>query len=934
MRKEALAFLVLERKNLKKKRKEMLRIREMRLQQRQRQLQQRQRLHNRRGGGVSVIVPEHDDDMNQGGIGNDGNDLDRMQVEDATILGGSFDGRINNDDPIDDDDDDDDNNDENNDDYDPDDSLTNIVVPPQRPPTYATLPTVKMGQMALYDRHSSVTLDGGDPGYCLGDVDDIFASRYFAEEEDEEDNINANNADGNTNSNNNNVVDGTKSGNGKEEADGNDNDDDDDDDDDEGDGNNNNEKENNNNNNNKNNNKKNKRKKRESEVGIKCLHHAQTLLWPPHKPTLGITPHRAGHLIGASYFVLRRLADETEVVVAPIFHHARERHLDGSTLYKYGTACDVLVCGTGGAGGALGGLYSTVVPRPGIPSHWREMGDVRSNNNNHRAIQNGHNSNIAMGAAAIDTNTNTIPSTNTTNNIPKNSKSTRGGGGGGGNGGGRSILQPPSAGRDAGQLVESVMSTLRRGGNVLLPADASGRTIEVLLLLATHWERHRLMGTYSLSWVGPVAREIGEFVRSQLEWMAAPLGARFDGGRGHPIRFSSIMDVASSVQEWDGIRKGRRGGGGEGVGGMDGHDVDDSGLGNMAAENPACVIASGAGLDEGPARDLFLRWAGDADNAIVLTDSRGCSLRGDVLDSLYMNWETSRIAKINMVKEKALIEMRNKRNKEDNKQPLVTNGDGSGMSANIGKRQEEKYAAVGDEKSYSVDCSTVPIPSATPSVVEEEDILDMNDHTHGYYNQHHEHLHNENITNGIAEDNVDDDENPHSSLPIATSPSPHATSGQLLLEWCKARLAGEEMADSVEVDVPVPRRAPLGGKELDFFLAGEEKARRRERIEEERRAMLREVELAKGRLRLDDAVVDRGMVGNGVGGNNGGLGSTSTVGDEMGTGVDDEKTKGKRPEISSLTKGGNSASVNGARSKKRGRFDANLFLRYSKPSYS
>merc|ERR1712161_17684 len=110
--------------------------------------------------------------------------------DDATILGGSFDGRINNDHP-------------NNDDDDPDDSLTNIVVPPQRPPTYATLPTVKMGQMALYDRHSSVTLDGGDPGYCLGDVDDIFASRYFAEEEDEEDNANVNN------------VDGTKSGNGK-----------------------------------------------------------------------------------------------------------------------------------------------------------------------------------------------------------------------------------------------------------------------------------------------------------------------------------------------------------------------------------------------------------------------------------------------------------------------------------------------------------------------------------------------------------------------------------------------------------------------------------------------------------------------------------------------------------------------------------------------
>jgi len=80
--------------------------------------------------------------------------------------------------------------------------------------------------------------------------------------------------------------------------------------------------------------------------------------------------------------------------------------------------------------------------------------------------------------------------------------------------------------------------------------------------------------------------------------------------------------------------------------------------------------------------------------------------------------------------------------------------------------------------------------------------------------------------------------------------SPFTTSYQLLQYWCTAQRQGTEMDDHVEVDVLVPRRAPLMGSELQLFLESEEVARRRQREELEQQQMLQQVELAKGRLRL------------------------------------------------------------------------------------
>jgi cleavage and polyadenylation specificity factor subunit 2 len=58
-------------------------------------------------------------------------------------------------------------------------------------------------------------------------------------------------------------------------------------------------------------------------------------------------------------------------------------------------------------------------------------------------------------------------------------------------------LQSKPPRKRAADLIDTVMATVRQGGNVLLPCDTAGRTLELLLLLNMHWTQHRL-GSYPL----------------------------------------------------------------------------------------------------------------------------------------------------------------------------------------------------------------------------------------------------------------------------------------------------------------------------------------------------------------------------------------------------------------------------------------------------
>lgn len=121
---------------------------------------------------------------------------------------------------------------------------------------------------------------------------------------------------------------------------------------------------------------------------------------------LSVCSHRSGCVVGGSFWILKRLVDETEVVICPMYNHVKETHLASSDLLKF-SAPDVLITTPGGPGN-------------GVANFGR------------------------------------------------------------------------------GKLIPNLMSALRRGGNVLIPVDASGRVLEVVLQLSRHWEKHRLSSTYNL----------------------------------------------------------------------------------------------------------------------------------------------------------------------------------------------------------------------------------------------------------------------------------------------------------------------------------------------------------------------------------------------------------------------------------------------------
>ena len=78
-------------------------------------------------------------------------------------------------------------------------------------------------------------------------------------------------------------------------------------------------------------------------------------------------------------------------------------------------------------------------------------------------------------------------------------------------------------------------------GNVLIPSDTAGRTLELALLLEQHWQRLRLPFTVAL--LTPVAYSTLEFAKSQLEWMNQDISDAFSRSRTNPFEFRSEPDT-------------------------------------------------------------------------------------------------------------------------------------------------------------------------------------------------------------------------------------------------------------------------------------------------------------------------------------------------------------------------------------------------------
>jgi hypothetical protein len=130
-------------------------------------------------------------------------------------------------------------------------------------------------------------------------------------------------------------------------------------------------------------------------------------------------------------------------------------------------------------------------------------------------------------------------------------------------------------------LIPAIMETVRAEGHVLLPCESAGRALELMQLLGSHWVAKNL-GMYNLVFLSPMAFNIMEFCRSQLEWMSDSLSRAFYNGKPNPFELP-LMRVCTSVKEME----------------------------RLCYPGPKVVIATDSSFVCGCAKELLLKWGGD-----------------------------------------------------------------------------------------------------------------------------------------------------------------------------------------------------------------------------------------------------------------------------------------------------------------------------------
>ena len=143
---------------------------------------------------------------------------------------------------------------------------------------------------------------------------------------------------------------------------------------------------------------------------------------------------------------------------------------------------------------------------------------------------------------------------------------------------------------DYNKIIESVITTLRNGGNVLIPCETAGRTLEWLQIFSKYWYDNKI-GLYHLIYLSHMSNNTLEFARSQLEWMNDNLSENFYNGKLNPFTLLPLKTYTSI------------------------YEMENNSIG------PKIVFATDASLTCGLSKELLLRWGGDPNNKIIFIDN-------------------------------------------------------------------------------------------------------------------------------------------------------------------------------------------------------------------------------------------------------------------------------------------------------------------------
>ena len=139
------------------------------------------------------------------------------------------------------------------------------------------------------------------------------------------------------------------------------------------------------------------------------------------------------------------------------------------------------------------------------------------------------------------------------------------------------------------KLLHEIMRTMRNGGNVLVAVDTAGRVLELAYMLDQLWQnKDSGLLVYSLAMLNNVSYNVVEFAKSQIEWMSEKLMRTIEGKRNNPFHFRHLKGC---------------------------HNLREV----SKVPSPKVVLASTCDMESGFSRDLFVEWASNSRNSVILT---------------------------------------------------------------------------------------------------------------------------------------------------------------------------------------------------------------------------------------------------------------------------------------------------------------------------
>lgn len=154
------------------------------------------------------------------------------------------------------------------------------------------------------------------------------------------------------------------------------------------------------------------------------------------------------------------------------------------------------------------------------------------------------------------------------------------------------------------KLMTNILQTLRNNGNVLVTVDTAGRVLELAHMLEQLWKNKESgLLAYSLALLNNVCYNVVEFAKSQIEWMSDKLMKSFEGARNNPFQFRHLQ-LCHTLAELQKV------------------------------PSPKVVLCSTTDMESGFSRELFVQWASNPNNSIIITSrSSHGTLARDLIDN-------------------------------------------------------------------------------------------------------------------------------------------------------------------------------------------------------------------------------------------------------------------------------------------------------------